>query len=181
VLAATACPYSSPAKGAVAGCIPPSASSRRLRSSHHRGLADWYAVVALFKRPLGLPIPAHPRSFQSNQHASPTSSGEFIEVHFLEAAPVEVKAPPGDFGSFIRRLAARPPSAARSGAVCAAAAARGAVGEETRADDLSSPAADLAARLDRSGAACRRHAARFRAGGRHHGLLDDIRAWCINR
>ena len=25
------------------------------------GLADWYAVVALFRRPLGLPIPHQPR------------------------------------------------------------------------------------------------------------------------
>ena len=30
------------------------------------GLADWYAVVALFKRPLGLPIP-HTAIIQSNQ------------------------------------------------------------------------------------------------------------------
>ena len=31
------------------------------------GLADWYAVVALFRRPLGLPIP-HTAIIQSNQH-----------------------------------------------------------------------------------------------------------------
>ena len=31
------------------------------------GLADWYAVVALFKRPLGLPIP-HTAIIQSNQN-----------------------------------------------------------------------------------------------------------------
>ena len=30
------------------------------------GLADWYAVVALFKRPLGLPIP-HTAIIQANQ------------------------------------------------------------------------------------------------------------------
>jgi hypothetical protein len=31
------------------------------------GLADWYAVVALFRRPLGLPIP-HTAIIQGNQH-----------------------------------------------------------------------------------------------------------------
>src|ERR1700730_2616730 len=33
------------------------------------GLADWYAVVALFKRPVGLPIP-YTAIIQSNQHRS---------------------------------------------------------------------------------------------------------------
>src|SRR5438128_2699110 len=64
------------------------------------GLADWYAVVALFKRPLGLPIP-HTAIIQSNQHRIADKLGEFIEVHFLEAAPVEAKLRQVDFGSFI--------------------------------------------------------------------------------
>ncbi len=45
------------------------------------GLADWYAVVALFRRPLGLPIP-HTAIIQSNQHRIADKLGEFIEVHF---------------------------------------------------------------------------------------------------
>ena len=64
------------------------------------GLADWYAVVALFKRPLGLPIP-HTAIIQSNQHRIADKLGEFIETHFLEAAPVEAKLRQIDFGSFI--------------------------------------------------------------------------------
>src|ERR1700719_4168718 len=64
------------------------------------GLADWYAVVALFKRPLGLPIP-HTAIIQSNQHRIADKLGEFIEVHFLEAAPVAAKLRQIDFGSFI--------------------------------------------------------------------------------
>src|SRR5919197_3881918 len=64
------------------------------------GLADWYAVVALFKRPLGLPIP-HTAIIQSNQHRIADKLGEFIEKHFLEAAPVEAKLRQIDFGSFI--------------------------------------------------------------------------------
>src|SRR6201991_916707 len=64
------------------------------------GLADWYAVVPLFRRPLGLPIP-HTAIIQSNQHRIADKLGEFIEVHFLEAAPVEAKLRQIDFGSFI--------------------------------------------------------------------------------
>jgi uncharacterized membrane-anchored protein YjiN (DUF445 family) len=64
------------------------------------GLADWYAVVALFKRPLGLPIP-HTAIIQSNQHRIAEKLGEFIEVHFLEEAPVEAKLRQIDFASFI--------------------------------------------------------------------------------
>src|SRR5215469_3342136 len=64
------------------------------------GLADWYAVVALFKRPLGLPIP-HTAIIQSNQQRIADKLGEFIEVHFLEAAPIEAKLRQVDFGSFI--------------------------------------------------------------------------------
>jgi len=64
------------------------------------GLADWYAVVALFKRPLGLPIP-HTAIIQSNQHRIADKLGEFIEVHFLEPGPVEAKLRQIDFGSFV--------------------------------------------------------------------------------
>ena len=64
------------------------------------GLADWYAVVALFKRPLGLPIP-HTAIIQGNQHRIADKLGEFIEVHFLETAPVEARLRQVDFGSFI--------------------------------------------------------------------------------
>jgi uncharacterized membrane-anchored protein YjiN (DUF445 family) len=64
------------------------------------GLADWYAVVALFRRPLGLPIP-HTAIIQSNQHRIADKLGEFIEMHFLEAAPVEAKLRQIDFASFI--------------------------------------------------------------------------------
>src|SRR5258707_4218952 len=64
------------------------------------GLADWYAVVALFRMPVGLPIP-HTAIIQSNQHRIADKLGEFIEVHFLEAAPVDAKLRQIDFASFI--------------------------------------------------------------------------------
>src|SRR5260370_41014560 len=54
------------------------------------GLADWYAVGALFRRPLGLPIPPT-ASIQSNRHRIAYNLGEFIEVHFLQPPPGEAK------------------------------------------------------------------------------------------
>src|ERR1041384_6937759 len=50
--------------------------------------------------PLGLPIP-HTAIIQSNQHRIADKLGEFIEQHFLEAAPVEAKLRQIDFGAFI--------------------------------------------------------------------------------
>jgi uncharacterized membrane-anchored protein YjiN (DUF445 family) len=64
------------------------------------GLADWYAVVALFKRPLGLPIP-HTAIIQGNQQRIAEKLGEFIEKNFLEAGPVDAKLREIDFGAFI--------------------------------------------------------------------------------
>jgi uncharacterized membrane-anchored protein YjiN (DUF445 family) len=64
------------------------------------GLADWYAVVALFRRPLGLPIP-HTAIIQANQNRIADKLGEFIEVHFLDAGPVEAKLRQVDFASFV--------------------------------------------------------------------------------
>ena len=64
------------------------------------GLADRYAVVALFKRPLGLPIP-HTAIIQSNQQRIADQLGEFIEKNFLEAGPVEAKLRQIDFGTFV--------------------------------------------------------------------------------
>src|ERR1041384_5291586 len=46
------------------------------------GLADWYAVVALFRRPLGLPIP-HTAIIPRNHQRIAENLGGFIETNFL--------------------------------------------------------------------------------------------------
>lgn len=53
------------------------------------GLADWFAVEALFRRPLGLPIP-HTALLPSNQARAARNVGRFFEAHFLE--PVQLEA-----------------------------------------------------------------------------------------
>src|SRR5512145_1015141 len=60
------------------------------------GLADWYAVVALFKRPLGLPIP-HTAIIPANQNRIADNLGRFIEANFLAPAPVRAKLKEVDF------------------------------------------------------------------------------------
>ena len=64
------------------------------------GLADWYAVVALFRRPFGLPIP-HTAIISSNQNHIADKLGEFVEGHFLDAEPVETKLREIDFAALI--------------------------------------------------------------------------------
>ena len=56
--------------------------------------------MALFRRPLGLPIP-HTAIIQNNQHRIADKLGEFIETNFLDAAPVDAKLRQIDFASFV--------------------------------------------------------------------------------
>ena len=70
------------------------------------GIADWYAVVALFKRPLGLPIP-HTAIIPANQNRIADNLGHFIEVNFLAPEPVRDKLKRGRLRRARRRLAVR--------------------------------------------------------------------------
>ncbi|MEM7525840.1 MAG: DUF445 family protein, partial [Pseudomonadota bacterium] len=75
------------------------------------GLADWYAVVALFKRPLGLPIP-HTAIIPRNQDRIGDNLGGFIEENFLAPGPVAGKLAKVDFAAeMIRWLSDRGRSA----------------------------------------------------------------------
>lgn len=64
------------------------------------GLADWYAVVALFRRPLGLPIP-HTAIIPANQNRIADNLGRFIEVNFLAPGPVREKLEEVDFAALV--------------------------------------------------------------------------------
>jgi uncharacterized membrane-anchored protein YjiN (DUF445 family) len=75
------------------------------------GLADWYAVVALFKRPLGLPIP-HTAIIPANQTRIADNLGRFIEVNFLAPEPVREKLAEVDFSALVADWLADPDRAA---------------------------------------------------------------------
>lgn len=71
------------------------------------GLADWYAVVALFRRPLGLPIP-HTAIIPSNQERIADNLGHFIEQNFLAPDPVSRKLREVDFAALVADWLAEP-------------------------------------------------------------------------
>ncbi|WP_246455830.1 DUF445 domain-containing protein [Sulfitobacter aestuariivivens] len=60
------------------------------------GIADWYAVVALFKKPLNLPFP-HTAIIPNNQHRIAENLGGFIDSNFLARGPVSEKLNEIDF------------------------------------------------------------------------------------
>lgn len=53
-------------------------------------LADWFAVTALFRHPLGLPIP-HTAIIPNRKDEIGRTLGEFVETNFLEASVVRTK------------------------------------------------------------------------------------------
>ncbi len=54
------------------------------------GLADWFAVTALFAHPLGLPIP-HTAIIPKRKNEIGLRLGAFIQTHFLRASVVRAK------------------------------------------------------------------------------------------
>src|SRR5262245_25422344 len=54
------------------------------------GLADWFAVTALFRRPLGLPIP-HTAIVPNNKDRIADALGRFVERNFLTEETVLTK------------------------------------------------------------------------------------------
>ncbi|MGA9639185.1 DUF445 domain-containing protein [Flavobacterium sp.] len=62
------------------------------------GIADWFAVVALFKHPLGIPIP-HTALIPNNKDAIGQNLGTFVSDEFLIKEKLEVKLDEFDFPS----------------------------------------------------------------------------------
>lgn len=54
------------------------------------GLADWFAVTALFRRPLGLPIP-HTAIMQTQKDRVGRILGNFVQNHFLSRAVLDTR------------------------------------------------------------------------------------------
>jgi len=60
------------------------------------GLADWFAVVALFRHPCGIPFT--PTAIVSNNRERIAESfGDFVEAQFLAPDPIEQKLKSVDF------------------------------------------------------------------------------------
>jgi uncharacterized membrane-anchored protein YjiN (DUF445 family) len=86
-------------------------------------IADWFAVTALFKHPLGLKIP-HTAIIPRRKNEIGATLGEFIEQNFLSAAVVRQKLESIGLGRTVGAWLARPENAGRV-ADDAASAGRG--------------------------------------------------------
>ena len=103
-------------------------------------LADWFAVTALFRHPLGLPIP-HTAIIPRKKDQIGESLGTFVQENFLTRSVIEAKLTtidvPGRLGAFL----AAPGRAERLAGDAGAAVS--ALSELLRDDDLEPAVADL--------------------------------------
>ena len=137
------------------------------------GIADWFAVTALFRHPMGIPIP-HTAIVPSRKDRIGTALGNFVQRNFLTREVVSGKIAAMQLGNRAAQWLSRPENSRRL-ARHAAHGLSGAVGV-LRDDDVQAlvdrgivsrlrrmPAAPLMARLFEL----------LTAGGRHQALLDD--------
>ena len=75
-------------------------------------LADWFAVTALFRRPLGLPIP-HTAIIPTRKDEIGASLGEFVETNFLSDDVVATRLRALDVAGSLARWLAEPANAER--------------------------------------------------------------------
>jgi uncharacterized membrane-anchored protein YjiN (DUF445 family) len=96
------------------------------------GLADWFAVTALFRHPLGIPIP-HTAIVPNRKDQVGRSMGGFVQRHFLSAEVIASKLRSARVSAHLADWLTQPEHAqlvARQAAIALAAAAR-ATREET--------------------------------------------------
>jgi uncharacterized membrane-anchored protein YjiN (DUF445 family) len=136
------------------------------------GLADWFAVTALFRHPLGIPIP-HTAIVPTRKDQIGRSLGQFLQVNFLSGPIVEERVLAASPGARLAEWLARPgsPETVARHAADALVALSGAL----RDDEVQGAIEDLVvARLRETPVApiAGRFLATATADGRHHELVD---------
>ena len=137
------------------------------------GLADWFAVTALFKHPMGIPIP-HTAIIPERKDRVGQVLGAFVERNFLNRDVIEGRLMQARLGERLAQFLSDP---ANSKAV-ARHAARGlvAAAESLRDDDVQSMIdSAIADRIRKAKVApfVGRGLSLITAGNRHQGLLDE--------
>ena len=89
------------------------------------GLADWFAVTALFRHPLGIPIP-HTAIIPSRKDRVARTLGAFVQTNFLTRAVVDARLRNARVGERIATWMARPENARLIARQAASALASGA-------------------------------------------------------
>lgn len=109
------------------------------------GLADWFAVTAIFRRPLGLPIP-HTAVIPNNQDRIADAVGRFIADNFLKPELVAARVRDKDLSEALAKWLADPgqSSALAGGIVQAVPALLDALDDETVSEFLRQQAATAA-------------------------------------
>lgn len=76
------------------------------------GLADWFAVTALFRRPLGLPIP-HTAVIPRSKERIAQALGDFVAVNFLAPDVISARLKDQDLATALGRQLSDPLTARR--------------------------------------------------------------------
>lgn len=137
------------------------------------GIADWFAVTALFRHPLGIPIP-HTAIVASRKDRIGTALGNFVQRNFLTRDVVAGKIAAMQLGDRAAQWLARPENSRRL-ARHAAHGLSGAVGVMRDEDVQEMADRGIVSRLRRMQAAplMARLFELMTTGGRHQALLDD--------
>jgi len=141
-------------------------------------LADWFAVTALFRRPLGLPIP-HTAIIPTRKDAIGSSLSEFVAANFLSEAVVREKLAGFSVAQRVGEFLARPEYAERVTAELASAV-RGisnVLSDDQVADLLESLARRKVAET-KIGPPLGRISAEVFARGDHHPFVDMVAERC---
>jgi uncharacterized membrane-anchored protein YjiN (DUF445 family) len=135
-------------------------------------LADWFAVTALFRRPLGLPIP-HTAIIPHRKEALGRSLGEFVGENFLSGSVVRTRLRAVGLSRRLGTWLAAPEHAARVAAE-AAGMVRGALSVLDDAKVRQALTDALARRLGRmpAGPPAGRLLARLTESGAHKPVVD---------
>jgi uncharacterized membrane-anchored protein YjiN (DUF445 family) len=137
------------------------------------GIADWFAVTALFRHPLGIPIP-HTAIVASRKDRIGTALGNFVQRNFLTREVVTGKIAAMKLGDRAAQWLAQPENSRRL-ARHAAHGLSGAVGVMRDEDVQEMVDRGVVSRLRRMQTAplMARLFELMTTGGRHQALLDD--------
>ncbi len=138
------------------------------------GLADWFAVTAIFRRPLGLPIP-HTAVIPRSQKRIAEAVGRFITDNFLQPKQVQERLENEDLCEGLGKWLSDPAQAkaAASGVVSAVPGLLDTLDDETVADFLRERAGEAAETL-RFAPAIGSVVDALSQQGRHHAILDAL-------
>lgn len=137
-------------------------------------IADWFAVTALFRRPLGLPIP-HTAIIPRNKSRIGANLGDFICTHFLSTEQVLEKVREFDAGQRLANWLAQPENARTVGRYAVRIAGHGvaALRDERARQFVQSSAVARLEQIDLAGMSGQLLDV-LTADNRHQALLDEI-------